>query len=161
MKRMVLALLAAAAAPVAAQQPDWYSFRSVNFPSHYIRHANYLGGLSQVTDAQVRDDATWRLRTGLTGTCVTFESVNFPQHYLRHQNFRVTLARHDGSETFARDATWCVEMGLAGQGASFRSVNFPDRYLRHRNFELWLEVNDGTSQFRDDATFFRVEPVRF
>lgn len=161
MKRIIVAMLVATAAPAAAQQSDWYSFRSANFPSHYIRHANYLAGIAQITDEQARDDATWRLRPGLTGSCYTFESVNFPQHYLRHQNFRVTLQRHDGTDQFRADATFCPAVGLTGQGVSWMASNFSEYFLRHRNFELWLERADGSQQFRDDATFFRVEPVRF
>lgn len=160
---MAAALAAGLLAPVTAtaQQPDWMSLRAFNYPSHYVRHANFLVGLAQITDAQARDDATLRDRQGLAGRCTSFESVNFPGHYLRHSSFRIMLARPDGNAGFAQDATFCTVQGLAGQGISFRSLNYPDRYLRHRNFELWLDQNDGSQQFREDATFYRVEAVRY
>jgi len=155
-----LVLLMASAAP-AVSQSDWLSIRSFNFPTMYVRHANFLAGIAAITSEQVRDDATFQERPGLSGQCTSFEAVNAPGYYLRQSNLRLTLARNDGSDVFPRDATFCIQPGLAGSGMSLVSASYPDRYLRHRNYEMWLDRFENTNQFNSDATFFRVEPVRF
>lgn len=161
MKLVALALLVVTASPAMCQQPDWYSIRSFNFPTMYVRHANFVAGIEAITSEQVRDDATFRERPGLSGQCTSYEAVNAPGYYLKVSNLRLTLARNDGSDAFPRDATFCVQPGLAGSGMSLVSASYPDRYLRHRNYEMWLDRFENTNQFNHDATFFRVEPVRF
>lgn len=92
-----------------------YSLESLNFPGHFMRHAN-----SRVIKAprdntgQFDADATWCARPGLSGTGVSFESKNFPGRYLRHAFAELWLAASGGPlasdrpENFNQDASWDV-----------------------------------------------------
>jgi len=136
------------------------SLRSLNFPDRYVRHRNALGYIEPTTDDLGRQDATFRIVAGLSGSCLSFESHNFPSHYLRHQNYRLKLGLGENEQVFHEDATFCPVSGLADpNGVSFESVNSRGYYLRHRNFEVWLDQNDGTKQFRQDATFILTQPL--
>ncbi|PZG02184.1 glycoside hydrolase family 43 protein [Micromonospora deserti] len=42
---------------------SWASFQSYNYPDRYIRHSGYLLRLDPITDAQGRNDATFRITT--------------------------------------------------------------------------------------------------
>jgi Alpha-L-arabinofuranosidase B (ABFB) domain len=146
----------------AGQQEVLSSFRSVNYPDHFIRHRQSLGYIDRIvaTDKLGRKDATFRTVPGLAGKCRSIESVNYPGHFLRHQNYRVTLSKRSDDELFKKDATFCVVPGLASsQGRSFQSLNFPDHYIRHMNFELWLAKREPTDLFKKDATFFIGRPL--
>jgi hypothetical protein len=143
-----------------AQEPN--SFRSLNYPNHYIRHRSSLGYIDPIraNDALGRKDATFRIVPGLAGRCRSFESVNYPGHFLRHQNYRVKLAPQTDDQLFKEDATFCVVSGLANSEArSFESVNFPQHYIRHFNYELWLAKSDGSPLFKKDATFTISRPL--
>ncbi|HWQ69117.1 MAG TPA: AbfB domain-containing protein [Patescibacteria group bacterium] len=143
-----------------AQEPS--SFRSWNYPDHYIRHRLSLGYIDSIvaSDKLGRKDATFRLVPGLAGKCRSFESVNYPGHFLRHQNYRLKLAQRSNDQLFREDATFCVVSGLASSnGRSFESVNFPKHYIRHSNFELWIAKSDGSQLFKKDATFIISPPL--
>ena len=130
------------------------SFESVNFPDRYIRHRNSLGFVEPISDPLSKQDATFKIVSGLAGRCFSFESHNYPNQFLRHQGSRLKLAVRTNDQLFEQDATFCMTPGLASsEGASFESVNYPGRYLRHRNFELWLDRFDESEVFRKDATF--------
>jgi hypothetical protein len=153
------ALIAACAfASAGAQDGALGSFRSSNYPYHYMRHRSSLGYLDRVVarDKLGRRDATFRLVPGLAGKCRSFESVNYPGHFLRHQNYRLKLAARSEDQLFKQDATFCFKPGMSGSGGySFESINFPGHYIRHTNFDLWLARSDGSALFREDATFYQ------
>jgi len=136
------------------------SFQSFNFPDRFIRHRNSLGFIEPIPDELGKNDATFRIVSGLGDKrCLSFESYNYKNHFLRHQASRLKLARSSDDQLFQQDATFCMVSGLADSaGTSFESLNFPGHYLRHRNFELWLDRYDGTEQFRKDATFRATQP---
>lgn len=143
-----------------AQEPS--SFRSWNYPDHYIRHRSFLGYIDPIvaSDKLGRKDATFRLVPGLAGRCHSLESTNYPRHFLRHQYYRIKLAKQVDDKIFKEDATFCVVPGLANsRGRSFESVNFPGHYIRHSNFELWLVKPDGNPLFEKDATFIISPPL--
>jgi hypothetical protein len=136
------------------------SLQSVNFPGFFMRHAFFLGEISQIGTPLDRADSTFIVRSGLNGApgSVSFESVNFPNHFLRHQDFRLKLHPRDESELYRNDATFFPRPGLAdGQTTSYESANFPGRFIRHRDFHLWVEGNDGSQLFQMDASF-RLDP---
>ena len=115
-------------APAGGQSDEGNSFRSWNFPDHYIRHRDNLGRIDKIvaSDKLGRKDGTFRIVPGLAGQCRSFESVNYPGHFLRHQGYRVKLAPRANDEVFRKDATFCVRTGLANsQARSFESFNFP------------------------------------
>jgi hypothetical protein len=138
---------------------DLFSFRSHNYPSHHIRHRNFLGEITTLASVSDRQDATFKIVPGLSdGRNISFESVNYPGFYLRHQDFRLKLQRATGEELFKKDATFKKAPGLAdAKGVSFESVNFPGRFIRHRDFHLYLESGSG-DLFQKDATFEIIDP---
>ncbi|MEU3664083.1 glycoside hydrolase family 43 protein [Streptomyces sp. NPDC032940] len=132
---------------------SWNLPKSYNYPGHYVRHANYSGGVSELPFDPYQD-VQWRLRPGLSDSGgVSFESVDFPGHYLKQENFAVRLVRNDGTAGFATYATFFRVPGLAdGAWSSFRSAAHPTRYLRHSSFALRIdEITTATD--RSDATF--------
>ncbi len=135
-----------------AQTPA--SFQSVNFPGHYIRHANYLGYLNPIKSELDRKDASFVLVPNPFVNGATFiKPAYFPQHYLRHQNYELKISQSDDSDVFFKDASFYIRSGLNGQGISLESVNYPGYFIRHQNFQLYIHPNDGTELFRKDATF--------
>ena len=135
------------------------SFQSSNYPDRFIRHRNSLGFVEPIPDELGKNDATFKIVSGLAGRCVSFRSHNYPDHFLRHQNSRLKLAQLSDDQLFAQDATFCMVSGLADSaGTSFESVNYPKHYLRHKNSELWLDRYDGSELFRKDATFRVTQP---
>ena len=72
------------------------SFRSVNYPAHYIRHSGgecFISKASESNDIELFEkDASWIPHEGLAdpqGPAVSFESVNYPGEYIRHSSERV------------------------------------------------------------------------
>lgn len=154
---MLLVAPLVGAGPAGGQSEEGNSFRSWNFPDHYIRHRDDLGRIDKIVAADKlgRKDGTFRIVPGLAGQCRSFESVNYPGHFLRHQDYRVKLAPRANDEFFRRDAPFCVRSGLANsQARSFESFNFPGHCIRHTNFELWIARADGTALFKKDPTYF-------
>ena len=157
---MLLVAPLVGAGPAGGQSEEGNSFRSWNFPDHYIRHRDDLGRIDKIVAADKlgRKDGTFRIVPGLAGPCRSFESVNYPGHFLRHQDYRVKLAPRANDELFRRDATFCVRTGLANsQARSFESFNFPGRYIRHRDFHLFVEPKESAN-LAPDATFLK-EPA--
>lgn len=147
-----------------AQDGHEHSIRAYAPASNYIRHANFLGRISEIKVELDSRDARFKLMPVLDKPgCVTFMSTNIRNHYLRHSSFRIILSPNTNDALFKRDATFCMERGLRRVGdedsVTFRSVNYPERVIRHRNYELWLDPVEDTPQFRSDASFF-IEPVR-
>ena len=136
------------------------SLESVNYPGHLVRHRDYSGLLTTVSTDLDRADATFLLRSGLTGTAnsVSFEASNRPGHFLRHQNFKVSLHKNDGSDLFRADASFVPSRRGVYSYARYESVNFPDHYLRHQNYELSVAPDDGTDLFRSDSHWRRLPP---
>jgi hypothetical protein len=143
-----------------AQQGTYRSLQSYNFPDFYIRHRNFLGEISTISSTLDKQDATFKIVTGLADSnCISFQSQNNPGAYLRHQEFRIKLATLENSQLFKADATFCQRPGLADSTlASFESYNSPGRYLRHRDSNLYIE-KDESELFRKDATFRIVNPL--
>lgn len=137
------------------------SLESVNYPDHFIRHANYLGEITPISTALDRQDSTFVVVPSLNGRpgAVSIESTNYPGYFLRHQNFRLNLSRYDSTPLFNDDASFFVRPGLADpRGISLESVNYPGHFIRHSSFHLFLNPIDGSTLFRQDATFLLAAP---
>lgn len=69
------------------------SFRSVNFPDRYLRHADYTLVLAQNDGtATFAADATFHRVPGLADSAWTsFRSHNFPDRHLRHANYLLRI----------------------------------------------------------------------
>lgn len=82
-------------------------FRSVNFPSHVLRHQDFRiklhewnpplhppGGHENPEQQLLRADATFIARPGNDDpNALSFESSNFPGHFIRHSNFNLFIAQ--------------------------------------------------------------------
>jgi len=84
------------------------SFRSVNFPDRYLRHAGYVMWLHPNDRSGLfANDASFFVRDGLKGAgSVSFESINFRNFYVRHAGHRVMISANDNSDLFRSDASW-------------------------------------------------------
>ena len=145
--------------PLLSAKQNAVSLQSYNYPTHYIRHANFLGEITPVASELDKKDSTFRMVPGLAREGYTsFESVNYPGYYLRHQGFRLKLHKPDGSQLFKEDATFKSQPGLADKsGVSFESFNYPGQYIRHKNFHLYIEKGND-DLFSKDVTF-RITPA--
>lgn len=93
---------------------DLVTFRSVNFPTHVLRHQGFRFKLAEnnpplgaVPDQLLLRDATFHRRPGLADRgAASFESVNFPRHFLRHRNFELFIDPHEDTDLHRQDATF-------------------------------------------------------
>ena len=133
--------------------PAWNRLKSYNYPSRYVRHADYKARIDEYP-FDLYTDSEWKLVPGLADSAgVSFQSVNYPTRYLRHYSYALQLDVNDGTSTFAGDATFYRTAGLADSSwASFRSYNNPTRYIRHSNYVLRIDPI-STAAERQDATF--------
>lgn len=89
------------------------SFRSLNFPTRYLRHYNFRVRLDVNSgDATFARDATFCGRAGFAGG-VSFESYSHPGRYLRHYNYEVRVDLFTSGSAFAGDASFTVATPLA------------------------------------------------
>ncbi len=130
------------------------SLRSMNFPSHFVRHRQNAVMISGIASPQDQQDATFRMIPGLADpNMVSFESVNYPGQFLRAIGGRVELQPFQDTYVFRSDATFQRVPGLANTAlASFTLHNRPGVFLRHRNLMLHAEGHN-TPEFPADATF--------
>jgi hypothetical protein len=136
--------------------PTWNRIKSYNFPSRYVRHANYVGRID-VYPFDPYQDQLWTLVPGLADSAgVSFRSVSHPTMYLRAANYILGLTTNDNTSQFAADATFYKTAGFADSSwTSFRSYSNPTRYLRHSNYALRIDpiTSSSSSTDRQDATF--------
>jgi len=133
---------------------QYFSFRSVNYPDHYLRHKNFELWLDERDDSDLYDaDTTFALYT--VGGTISFKSLNFPEHAMRHKGFEYfndpAPPDHEGPN---EDFEFIVRPGnFNGQGLSFESPNYPGRFLRHRGFRCYLDEYEESELFDMDSTF--------
>ena len=72
------------------------SFQSVNYPTRYLRHANYALRLdANDGTATFAADATFYRTAGLADAAWTsFRSYNYPARYIRHANYVLRIDPH-------------------------------------------------------------------
>ena len=171
---MLLVAPLVGAAPAGGQSEEGNSFRSWNFPNHYIRHRDNLGRIDKVvaSDKLGRKDGTFRIVPGLAGQCRSFESVNYPGHFLRHQDYRVKLAprgerralperrdllRPDGAGELAGEVVRVVQLpGPLHPPHELRALDRPRR--RHRAVQEGRHVLHRSGA--DDARPVRGDRLR-
>ena len=134
-----------------------FEFESVNFPRHFIRHANFAGELTRHS-GPIAEFSFTLVRRG--EHLVALRSTNFPDRVLRHRDGRLLLEgpNDPNGHILKEDSTFFFEFGLtrAEGTVSFRSFNFPTWYLRHRDFHLWVEEPGADRElFNRDATFIQ------
>lgn len=88
------------------------SFRSVNYPDHFIlRYPTGECVISKPNESGDKKDASWIPCEGIANSKgVSFESMNCPGEYIRHCGGRIRINRNDGSNLFCEDATWYPRM---------------------------------------------------
>ena len=87
------------------------SFRSVNYPDHFILHYKGECVISKPDEGDdnklLKKEASWIPCEGIANSKgVSFESMNYPGEYIRHCGGRIRINRNDGSNLFREDATW-------------------------------------------------------
>jgi hypothetical protein len=151
----VAALLSLGVRPGAAQ--ELVSFK-LNGTDLYVRHKNSQAVLDKVgfNDGLARKDATFRMRFGLAGKCISLESLNFPGQYLRHQNFFLVLSKDDNTPLFKNDASFCTknQLPLDAQ-TTFESVNKPGFFVRNFGGVLKIAPREDNPAFRTSTLFVR------
>lgn len=157
---LVLALCLVNTATAELAPGSTVSLQSVNYPTHYLRHQNFLGHLTGVSSDLDRNDATFRIVPGLAGgDSISFESVNYPGYFLRHQGYRIKLHQWSGDQLYRSDSSFRVRPGLADRSkVSLESVNYPGYYLRHRGFQFYIEQGSG-DLYNKDCTFSVMGPL--
>ncbi|MCA9682844.1 MAG: AbfB domain-containing protein [Myxococcales bacterium] len=118
------------------------SLKSVNYPTRYVRHRNFMGELTEVASELDRKDSSFVIRPGNAGgDSISFESVNYPGQFLRHQNFELKLHKREDSDLYRKDTSFKAVPGVVGRGVSFESVNYPGHYIRHCSFRMFIDNN--------------------
>lgn len=88
------------------------SFESVNYPGQFLRHSNYVLGLTANDGSSgFAADATFHRTAGLADAGWTsFRSHNLPNHYIRHANYalRIDPLSTSSSATDRADATFQI-----------------------------------------------------
>ena len=118
-----------------------YSFQSVNYPGHFLRHSHAALVLHpKGEDPLFKQEATFCLEPGRAGEGISFTAFNHPDRYLRHSGpgrlpFQLWVDSPSGSN-FDRDATFYLEPPiakpiylLAGDSITYA---FPPAYLPGR-----------------------------
>eukprot|EP00347_Sterkiella_histriomuscorum_P001757 403370805 len=84
------------------------SFRSVNYPDHYIRHYEYkLRIWRQENDALYNDDSCFIIVPGHANpSAISLRSYNYPNSYVRHDSNHLRIANFEDSNLYREDATW-------------------------------------------------------
>jgi hypothetical protein len=102
--------------PGLADAGGGYSFQSVNFPGHYLRHQDSRLKLTPEagpkSDAAIKPDGTFYSREGLADLRATsLESYSAPGRFIRHRDFHLYVESGD-SELYRGDATFFVTQPL-------------------------------------------------
>jgi hypothetical protein len=106
--------------PANNGRSGYVSFESVNFPSHFLRHAGYRCWLHRIGGSQVdKDDSSFEIIPALNGdpSMVSFRSANFPTFYLatrREAPGEVWITQVDTSNVWdVQRVSWKMVPGLA------------------------------------------------
>lgn len=93
-----------------------YSFESLNYPGHYLRHRDSRVRKDPRDGSTLFDaDATFCAKPGLSGSGVSLAAYNYPKRYVRHNNAEMWISyfgegRFPGEtkEGFEADASWDI-----------------------------------------------------
>jgi hypothetical protein len=90
------------------------SFESVNYPGHYLRHANYMIILNKNDGSELfNKDASFYRRNGLAAqNYSSYESVNYPNHFIRHQNSQLRISPRENVRLYEMDASFIETVPL-------------------------------------------------
>jgi len=113
------------------------SFRSVAFPTMYLRHQNYKIYLHAKDSSDLyKSDACFFPRYNKYFTGYTaYESVNYPNFYIRHRGFRLWLEKEEDKDLYRKDVSWKTKISQ-GQHVS----TYADAILQSKNI---LNYNVG------------------
>lgn len=144
--------------PSTADATGYSKFASYNYPTYFIRHANFTLRIDPNVSPVL--DSEFGVVPGLANTSsVSLESINFPGYFIRkNASNQIVLAQYDSTAAFNQDATFNLVAGWADSSkVSFQSYSAPTYYIRHYNYVLRVEVINASSTATDksDATFTR------
>ena len=85
------------------------SFRSVNYPNHYLAHGDFQLHLTPSNPSDdFRKNATFK-KVPVTKSTVVFESLNYPDYFIRvRPDKTVWVDKRDGSKSFLNSATFII-----------------------------------------------------
>ncbi|MDL4818462.1 AbfB domain-containing protein [Actinomadura opuntiae] len=152
--------------------PSCVSLESRGAPGQFLRHFGYRARRdANDGSSQFAQDATFCVRSGLSGGGSSLESYNYRGRYLRHINSEVYISDDSGANAwdapagFAADATWSPTTPWwrsgadlpTGQAKSLQVVTpgYTDRYLRHKDGLGYTDVVNAAADagLKGDATF--------
>lgn len=137
------------------------SFESQSLDGFYIQYTKDTVKLAQVLTKLDRDDATFEVVPGLTGSGISIKAVNEEHHYLRPVHDKLVVNRLELTDEFKKEVSFLVRPGLtkASRGyVSFESLQHPGKFLRHENFVFFLREPSNPD---DDRFSFRPrDPLR-
>lgn len=137
------------------------SFESQSLDGFYMQYTKDTVKLAQVLTKLDRDDSTFEIVPGLTGSGISIKAVNEEHHYLRPVNGRLTMQRIVLNDDFKKGVSFLVRPGItkASHGyISFESIQHPGKFLRHENFVFFLR--DPTNPDDDRFSFRPRDPLR-
>jgi hypothetical protein len=90
--------------------PIHVSFRSLNYPNHYLAHGDFHVRLQKYEDSDTyRRNATFKAVKGLvTKGAVSFEAITHSRHYIHARGDQLFLDGDDGSLAFSKQATFLM-----------------------------------------------------
>ncbi|MEU3355182.1 AbfB domain-containing protein [Streptomyces sp. NPDC037389] len=148
-----------------------YSFESLNYPGHYLRHSLFRVRLDPWLDTSLfAADATFHAVDGNNGEGISLRSHNYSDRFLRHYGGEVWIASmggpnpYDNPANWPADTTWRLtspwwrsEVDIASGYHSLRATTsgFTGHSLRHQSWLGFISPVTASSSDLDrkDATF--------
>merc|ERR1712196_218940 len=129
----------------------YMSFRSVNYPNHYLRHCNGELWLHEKDGSELfDDDSTWKLKMKNKKVNI-FSAGNFEDHAIKIEGDQAFIRPLEGDDD---DFEFKVRPGnFWGQGFSFEAKHRKGHLLRHCGFKLFLHPFEDDELYRLDSTF--------
>jgi len=145
---------------------ECYSFESRDSPGQYLRHAGFRLRVSSsaLNSGAFAADATFCLRSGLSGTGISFESKNFPGFYIRHRHGELWLDARQDVPLYRLDASFrvvsedLIELS-SGVMRGLGSIHDPGYRVRHAWALGWVSpVDQGSSALDRHDSSWTVRP---
>jgi len=129
----------------------YMSFRSVNYPNHYLRHQCGELWLHENDDSELfNDDSTWKLKMKNKKVNI-FSAGNFEDHAIKVEGDEAFIRPLEGDDD---DFEFKVRPGnFWGQGFSFEMKHRKHHFLRHCGFRLRVDPFEDDELYRLDTTF--------
>ena len=160
--------------PTIGSQVSLQAVGSMLYVGHSGRNVTMMS-ISSTSSTSQKQAATFIVRPGNNGPCLSLEAVDAPGSFLRQRNYTIYAdapndtfvnphpppGDYDQNENFPDSSTFCPEPGFTGSGTAFRSWYLPTRYIRAvTNDTVWIGTQGGpfsidtVAGFSGQASFF-------